>query len=182
VVLSACIAAGCGPVANNEPASGRLESQPAAASRSDVQLAAVDRAGFDAVVGGHRGQVVLVDFWATWCGPCVEQLPHVIELAEKLGQRGLAVVTLSLDDPEESQRVTEFLRSKGAGGVTNLLSRFGASPRSMAAFDIAGGAVPYYQLYDRGGRLRQTFGIDPRVRNRDTPGAIDAAIEKLLAE
>src|SRR5688572_13493993 len=47
-----------------------------------VNLRVVDRAGFDAVIAEHRGKVVLVDFWATWCLPCVEQLPHTLEMGQ----------------------------------------------------------------------------------------------------
>src|SRR5262245_15905431 len=50
-----------------------------------VDLTVVDRAEFDAVLARLRGKVVLVDGWATWCGPCVEQLPHSIALAKENG-------------------------------------------------------------------------------------------------
>ena len=61
---------------------------------------AVDRAGYDAAIAKHRGKVVLVDFWATWCLPCVEQLPHTLELGQQMADRGLAVVTVSCDEPD----------------------------------------------------------------------------------
>jgi thiol-disulfide isomerase/thioredoxin len=147
-----------------------------------VQLVSVDRQGFYEVIARHRGQVVLVDFWATWCGPCVEQLPHSLELARQLGKRGLAVVTVSVDDPGDSQQVAEFLRSQGAGVAVNLISQFGASPRSMEAFDIAGGAVPHYKLYDRSGKLRHTFGVDPTAKDQFTAQDIDNMIERILTE
>ena len=107
------------------------------------------------MIAKHRGKVVLVDFWATWCLPCVEQLPHTLELGQRLADRGLAVVTVSCDEPTESDRVAKFLSTKQASGATNLISQFGGSPRTMDEFEIASGAVPFYKLYDRAGRLRQ---------------------------
>jgi thiol-disulfide isomerase/thioredoxin len=182
LVVAACLLAGCQPIVDRNADSGRIDVDPAAARERDVQLVSVDRQGIDTVLAKHRGQVVLVDFWATWCGPCVEQLPHTITLARQLGKRGLTVVTVSIDDPGELERVTEFLRTQGAGVATNLISQFGASPKSMEAFEITGGAVPHYKLYDRSGQLRQTFGVDPAAKNQFTQQEIDAAIESLLTE
>ena len=79
------------------------------------QLTPVDRAGLDAVIERHRGQVVLVDVWATWCRPCVEQLPHSIELAARERDRGLAVVTLSFDESDSARRAGTLLATLFAG-------------------------------------------------------------------
>jgi thiol-disulfide isomerase/thioredoxin len=172
-LLTGCIAAafvtGCGSKMTREDA-------------LPVVLSPVDRAGFDDAIARHRGKVVLVDFWATWCGPCIEQLPHTLELGRKLADRGLAVVTVSCDEPSESDRVADFLRSNNASGATNFISQFGASSETMESFEITGGAVPFYQLYDRAGKLRQTFGISPTDNRQFTPADIEAAVETLLAE
>ena len=182
LALAACLLAGCERTSSSKNSGGRIDSDPAAFARGEIQLVVIDLDGYDEVIAARRGQVVLVDFWATWCGPCVAQLPHTIELADRFGKRGLAVVTVSCDDPSESERVAEFLRSQGAGGVTNLISRYGASPQSMEAFEIASGAVPHYKLFDRAGNLRRTFGVDPVAKRQFTVEEIDAAIEQLLAE
>jgi thiol-disulfide isomerase/thioredoxin len=182
LVLAACLLAGCNPKSAPENTSGRIDADPAAAAPGKVELVIVDREGYDAALAEHRGKVVLVDFWATWCGPCVEQLPHTIDAAERFGNRDLAVITVSFDDPEESTRIADFLRSKGAIGLTNLISQFGAGPQSFEVFDIDNGAVPHYKLYDRSGELRHTFGVDPKAPRQFTLAEIDTAIEQLLAE
>jgi thiol-disulfide isomerase/thioredoxin len=138
-----------------------------------ITLTSVDRTAYDAAIAKHRGKVVLVDFWATWCLPCVEQLPHTLELGRQLGDRGLSVVTVSCDEPKEAESVAKFLAARKADVATNLISQFGGSSATMEAFEIEGGAVPFYKLYDRKGELRQTFGIT-------APGEIDRAVDKLL--
>jgi len=164
--------------ASGEPAA--TESRP----QDRVEITLVDRAEFDAVLARLAGKVVLVDCWATWCRPCVEQLPHSIELAKQHGAAGLAVVTLNFDDPDEVEQVRKILLNSGAGtaGVTNLQSKSGGSSEAMEAFEIASGALPHYKLIDRQGQLRRTFELDPTAKQQFTPADVDAAVANLLAE
>ncbi len=59
-------------------------------------FALVDASEFK--VGNYKGQVLVLDFWATWCGPCKKEIPHLIELQEKYRDQGLTVVGITLDD------------------------------------------------------------------------------------
>ncbi len=62
---------------------------------------------------GHRGKVVLVNFWATWCGPCIQEIPALIDLREKLEPSSFALVAISLDDPADSSwLVQEFIETR----------------------------------------------------------------------
>jgi thiol-disulfide isomerase/thioredoxin len=147
-----------------------------------VEVLTVDRAGYDGAIAGLRGKVVLVDFWATWCLPCMEQLPHTVELERRFRDRGLAVVTVSMDDAENADQLRSVLAAKGAGPLKNLVTSTGGSPQSMEAFEIGGGALPHYKLYGRSGALRQEFGLDPVAEKQFTPADIEAAVTKLLDE
>jgi thiol-disulfide isomerase/thioredoxin len=163
----------------------QAETPPATSATPDrVEITLVDRAGFDAVLAGLHGKVVLVDGWATWCAPCVEQLPHSVERGKERGPQGLAVVTVNFDDSDATDAVRKILEAAGAGtaGVVNLQSKLGGSSESMDAFEIASGALPHYKLYDRQGKLRQTFELDPTAKKQFTPEEVDAAMAKLLAE
>src|SRR5206468_7629887 len=52
----------------------------------------------------YRGKVVLLDFWATWCDPCREEIPHFVELQQKYGARELQIIGVSMDDSAEPVR------------------------------------------------------------------------------
>jgi thiol-disulfide isomerase/thioredoxin len=129
----------------------------------------------------HRGKVVLVDFWATWCGPCVKQFPHLIELSSKRRDAGLAVVSVSMNEPKEREAVLAFLKRQKAD-FDNLLPEYGAGSRFLEAFDLRGD-VPFYKLYDSQGVLRYTFSDDPSgIENCESIERIDQRVEDLLGE
>jgi cytochrome c biogenesis protein CcmG, thiol:disulfide interchange protein DsbE len=60
--------------------------------------------GQDLRLSSYRGRVVLLDFWASWCEPCRLETPHLIELQQKYGDRGLQIIGISMDDSPEPAR------------------------------------------------------------------------------
>ncbi len=145
-----------------------------------VKTRVVDRAGYDAAIAAQHGKPVLVDFWATWCIPCLVQLPHTAELANQFGDK-LAVVTVSMDDPSGPLKVQHELLKRGAAKLINLIS-LPTGPQGMEAFEIEGGALPHYKLYDRTGKLRRTFALDPAAEKQFTPDDVAAAVAELVKE
>ena len=121
----------------------------------------------------HKGQVVLVDFWATWCPPCRAAFPHTVALAVQHADRGLRVVTVSLDSEEKIQQAASFAADH-RGPAEHFVSQYGTGSRSFDEFEIDAGMIPYFKLYDRSGTLRYTFeGAKPEI---------DQRIEELLQE
>jgi thiol-disulfide isomerase/thioredoxin len=94
--------------------------------------------------------VVILDFWATWCGPCRLEIPHFVEMQRKYGAQGLAVVGLSLDE-DGANAVGPFVKKHDVN-YTMLLAR-----KEIA--DLYGGVVgiPTTFVLDRQGRIVKKF-------------------------
>jgi peroxiredoxin len=87
-----------GMAAVADQATIRAALQPAAERKPAPAFALTDVSGETATLAEYRGKVVLLDFWATWCGGCKQEIPGFVELQKAYGTQGLAVVGVSLDD------------------------------------------------------------------------------------
>lgn len=155
------------------------EPKDASGASPSVQLIDGDKETLSRILAAHHGEVVLVDFWATWCGPCVQQFPHSIELSLKHRNNGLAVVSVSMNEPKDRESVLAFLRRQKAD-IENLLPVYGAGSEFLEAFDLRGD-VPFYKLYDRQGQLRYTFSDNPDgIENCEPIEKIDQRVLELL--
>ncbi len=75
----------------------------------DIKFTAVD--GREVDLAKMRGKVVLIDFWATWCGPCVAELPNVLKTYKELHPKGFEIVGISLDS--DKSKLEAFVKDKG---------------------------------------------------------------------
>lgn len=117
------------------------------------------------------GEVVLIDFWASWCGPCKRTLPELVRLGARHG--GLKVLAVSVD--EDRAKAASFL--KGRDGRLLALDALHDAGREVAArYDLAG--MPSAVLIDRKGVLRARWD---GYTERDL-GRMEAEIRKLLEE
>jgi thiol-disulfide isomerase/thioredoxin len=108
---------------------------------------------YDADGGTHhlsdyRGRAILVNVWATWCLPCVEELPTLGALQRRFQGR-LTVVTISADDASKRAQAASELSRLSAGSLAFL-----QDPTRNVLFDVGGGVVPTTILYDGEGRER----------------------------
>lgn len=127
-----------------------------------------DTAGHQVSLRELRGKVVIVDFWASWCGPCRAQMPFLQQLHRDLGAKGLVV--LGLDVGEDAEEVTRFA-TQDSYTFTLLL---GAEPDITARYYVEG--YPTTFVVDRRGHIVfRSVGGEP-------PERMQAAVNKALAE
>ncbi len=95
------------PKVSNQSAPDQAAPQPAATSAIDFELS--DLSGKPVKLSDYRGKVVLVNFWATWCGPCQFEIPVFVKLKRQYEKRGFEVIGISMDEGSQAE-VTEFVR------------------------------------------------------------------------
>ncbi len=137
-------------------------------------LTPVDEAGFRKLVEAHRGKVVLVNFWATWCEPCREEMPQLVSLEKKWRARGFVLVTVSADEPEQEADARAFLRGHGVPPPA-YIKNASSDEEFITAVDAGwSGALPALFLYGRDGRKAASFIGETAVAD------IETALRKLL--
>ncbi|WP_221032579.1 TlpA family protein disulfide reductase [Actomonas aquatica] len=152
-----------------EVAAGRL--RVAAAKEQPMELAFTAIDGREVDLAHLRGKVVLVDFWATWCGPCLQELPNMIDVYSRYHDKGFEIVGISLDGRNYQDKLQAFVEKRnmpwpqhydGQGWESPLAKRFGIqSIPSMFLLDKEG---RIYSTSARGERLeaavRECLGLD----------------------
>jgi thiol-disulfide isomerase/thioredoxin len=102
-------------------------------------------------ITAYKGKVVLVNLWATWCKPCVAEFPNLVKLHTTYGSKGLVVLAVSLDEPEDRSRVIEFVASQRALFPV-VLRRDGDRAGFIRPLDPKwDGAVPMTYVFDKKG-------------------------------
>ncbi|MFZ0135991.1 MAG: TlpA disulfide reductase family protein [Candidatus Sulfotelmatobacter sp.] len=96
-----------------------------------------------------RGQVVVLNFWATWCPPCIEEMPSLVQMQERLKAKGVTVLAVSVDVDENNYR--RFLREHNV----NLLSVRDADQKSNELYGTF--KFPETYVIDRKGIVRRKF-------------------------
>jgi thiol-disulfide isomerase/thioredoxin len=145
---------------------GTISAQP--------KLTPVDEASFTKVVAAHKGKVLLVDFWASWCVPCRAEMPQLVKLGQKLRARGLDIVTVSTDEPEALAAALKVLKDENVPAPTYLRKAADDDKFNDSIDPKWGGALPAMFLYDRTGKKVRSFIGETPVKD------IEAVIEKLL--
>jgi thiol-disulfide isomerase/thioredoxin len=107
----------------------------------------------------YAGQVVILDFWATYCPPCLEETPHLVGLQKRYGSQGLKVIGLNVGGPDDRPKVAAY--------VEQFKVQYTLGYPDPATVDLYLGNndnIPQTLIFDRRGKLIKHFvGFDPQV-------------------
>jgi len=126
-------------------------------------------------IGDYSGKVLLVNLWATWCGPCRMETPELVRLHKEYQSRGVEMIGLSTEDPVASARsVSEFVRE------FNVDYQIGWAKREVAQIMMQGRtSIPQSFIIARNGRvIRRFIGFNPDT----TPTQLKEALEQALKD
>ena len=122
--------------------------------------------GHTARLSGLRGRVVVVNFWATWCAPCQEELPRLAQLASDYSGKPVSFVLVSIDEPKDRAKIPATLarlhvpQESWVGGNTDVMDQFGL-----------GDIVPGTAILDAQGNI--VARIMGEAHEEDVRGAVD---------
>jgi peroxiredoxin len=142
VALAQTVASGCAPDWLSSGAAA-VQAETAAIDAAPVTLTLATKAVLGKLRPNPTGKVLLINFWATWCGPCVAEFPDLQDTYQMYRNRGLAMVTVSENDPAAKGAVLQFLQKEHAA-TPNMVFALEDVYAMQDAFDPdMGSAVPY---------------------------------------
>jgi cytochrome c biogenesis protein CcmG/thiol:disulfide interchange protein DsbE len=149
---------------------------PNAGKSAAAELQLIDLAGYNQVLAKYKGKPILVTFWATWCEPCRDEYPLIVDLEKKYASQGLVVFGVDMDDDAEMNLVRRFI-ARNQPRFPNYRQKPGID---LDAFyrgvnPAWTGAMPETVFYSRDGRIAGHF-IGGQTRE-----AFDQAIHTILA-
>ena len=143
----------------------RGNDEQAAAVERVLQARAVDVQGASQSLEQWRGRVLVVNYWATWCAPCREEIPMFVRMQERYGARGLQFVGIAIDQPDKVAEFAQEFRVNYPlvlGGVDSI--------ELLRQVGNRAGVLPYTLVIDRKGNLV----------SREPGGVKEARLEQLI--
>jgi len=128
-----------------------MENRPRVDGAPVLALTLPDASGKEHALSQYRGKVVVVNFWATWCAPCREEMPEFIRAQTEFGDRGLQFVGIAVDDADKVER---FSKELGLNYPT-LIGGYGAVELSKTLGNNLA-ALPFSIILDRKGAVVHT--------------------------
>jgi thiol-disulfide isomerase/thioredoxin len=128
--------------------------------------------GKRSVFSEHNGKVLVLDFYATWCIPCRESVPHLIGLQKQYEEQGLRVVGLNVGGPQDEQEVPAFAKEFG---IQYTLAKPDEELVSFLLSDID--AIPQTFVFDRQGKLVERLIGFGKGSGKQLDAAVEAALK-----
>ena len=118
-----------------------------------VEVQKISPSGLAELLKNPTDNLMLINFWATWCGPCVVEYPEFIEIQRMYGARDFQFVSLSMDNPNQEEKVLKFLKSKYSAVPNYLID----TEDKYAVIEVVGndwdGSLPITLLIEPGGKI-----------------------------
>lgn len=159
---------------NGSPANRSASRPPEPLSETVMQASINLLDGQKTKLADYSGKVLVVDLWATWCGPCRLEIPHLVQIAKDYKSKGVEVIGLTNEDPEMfAEDVKKFAE------LYKINYPIGWADGPMNRGLMRGrGAIPQTYIIGRDGKLLKHFvGFDPLRSVPQMKAAIDAAVE-----
>jgi thiol-disulfide isomerase/thioredoxin len=146
----------------------------ASAQATGPELKVITYADLGKVIRANRGKVIVVDVWASWCGPCKKKFPDFLALHAKYADKGLVCLSVALDDAEEEKAALAFLTK-----VKSTIPNYRLSEGKEAGFKKFGlQSIPAVYVFDRDNRRAVKLSNDDPDKD---PFTYEKDIEPLVA-
>ena len=138
-------------------------------AKEPVSVEKIDVAGVKELMKNNTEDMLMINVWATWCGPCVTEFPDLVDINRMYRQRDFQFITISMDSPDLHDDVQEFLKEKQASNTNYHFSEEDSYALIEAIDPEWAGALPYTVFVKPGGEIfyRQMGEIDPMELKRE---------------
>jgi thiol-disulfide isomerase/thioredoxin len=160
-------------VTANNPGAAPPVTAPLSAAVMNTELKLIDGGKFK--LSDYRGKVVIVNLWATWCGPCRSEIPDLVKVSEEFKSKGVEVIGLTNEDPDmDLEKVRDFIRE------FKITYKIGWGDQSFAMGLMQGeqrNSIPQSFIISRDGHVLKRFiGFNPV----ETPAKLRQALEEAV--
>ncbi|MGB9769086.1 MULTISPECIES: TlpA family protein disulfide reductase [Caldisericum] len=172
ILLVAGLLTGCSQTSTNNTANTNNTTAQTGNDRETApDFSWKDNNGNVVKLSDLKGKVVLLDFWATWCGPCRMTIPHVEAIYEKYKDKGVVVIGINLDQGDLS-KVQQFIKEQGMKYLVVT------DPNSQVAGLYGVNSIPRFFIIDKNGKIaKMIIGYDPNMED-----VLSKEIDSLLKE